>query len=155
LGPPGRDAWNIPFPSVVPYAVLSRVQRPALRTKEVCMLFAVATVLLSLVQAGPLNVQGTWDGTVTSQKEDGSTKEEAALLILEQKDGTITGSVGGNENDQMPLTSGAIEGKKVTLTAKAEDGREFRVELTLDNDQLTGTVASGERRAQVAAHRRK
>jgi len=32
---------------------------------------------------------------------------------------------------------------------------EFHVELTLDTDQLTGTVTSGKRSAQVVARRRK
>ncbi len=119
------------------------------------MVFVVASLVLSLVQGGPASVQGTWDGTITSQTQKGSPNEDTALLVLTQKDSTITGTIGGNENDQMPITSGTLEGRKVTLTAKADDGREFHVELTLDTDQLTGTVTSGNRSAQVVARRRK
>jgi hypothetical protein len=119
------------------------------------MIFAVATLLLALVQAGPANVKGTWDGTITAQNQDGTTSEDPALLILDQKDTTVTGTVGGNENDQMAVTNGIVEGNKLTFTAKSDEGREYRVELTLEDDQLKGTVVSGERRAQVQARRRK
>ena len=35
------------------------------------------------------------------------------------------------------------------------NGREFRLELTLQNGELTGTVTRGEQRAEVRTKRRK
>jgi hypothetical protein len=119
------------------------------------MSFAVATLLLALLQATPATVTGKWDGTVTAQREDGSTSQDSTLLILQQKDTTVTGTVGSNESDQMPVTSGTVEANKIVLLAKSESGREYRVELTMENDELKGTVTSGERRATVQARRRK
>jgi hypothetical protein len=122
------------------------------------MILAVAGLLLTLVQAAPAqtaSVTGTWDGTLTGQKEDGSPSTDTALLILVQKDKTITGTVGGNLEDQFPITSGTIDGNKITLVAKKDDGREFNVELTIQNDELTGTVASGPRNGKLQAHRHK
>lgn len=119
------------------------------------MILIVASLLLTLVQAAPAGVTGKWDGKVTALRDDGSTSEDTTLLILEQKDTTVTGTVGGDENDQFPLSSGTIEGNKVTFVAKRQDGREFRAELTLENDELKGTVMSGERRANVLARRRR
>jgi hypothetical protein len=124
--------------------------------KETQMIFAVASLLLTLVQAGPAaNVKGTWEGTLTGLNDDGSQKEDTALLILDQKEATVTGTVGGSQEDQFPITSGTVEGNKVTLVAKKESGREFRVELTLEDDQLKGTVASGERTGKLQVRRRK
>ena len=112
--------------------------------------------MFTLTVAPPVDVTGKWEGTVTSQRDDGTSNDNSALLILTQKDGAVTGTVGGNENDQHPITSGTIEGNKVTLLAKhAENGREFRIELTVENDEMKGTVASGERRGQVVVKRRK
>jgi hypothetical protein len=123
--------------------------------KEAQMIFVVASLLLTLVQAGPANVKGTWEGTLTGVGDDGSPKDEPALLILDQKEVTVTGTVGGSQDDQFPITSGTVEGNKLTLVAKKEDGREFRVELTLENDQLKGTVASGQRTMKLQVRKRK
>jgi hypothetical protein len=119
------------------------------------MVLVVASLLLTLIQPAAAGVTGKWDGTVTAQREDGSTSEDTTLFILEQKDTTVTGTVGGNESDQFPLSSGTIEGNKLTFVAKRQDGREFKAELTLEKDELKGTVLSGERRATVHARRRK
>ena len=119
------------------------------------MIFAVASLLLTLVQATPANVKGTWEGTLVGLSDDGRPKEETALLILDQKEVTVTGTVGGNQEDQFPITSGTVEGNKITLVAKKESGREFRVELTLEDGQLKGTVAAGERTGKLQVRRRK
>jgi hypothetical protein len=122
------------------------------------MLMAMAGSLLALAltAAVPADVKGKWDGKVTSQRDDGSTSEDAALLILDQKDTTVTGSVGGSETDQHPITSGTLEGNRLKLTAKnTGNGREYSIELTLEGDELKGTVTSGARKGQVHAKRRK
>jgi hypothetical protein len=118
------------------------------------MLFAMAGLMLTLI-AAPANVTGKWDGTLTGQREDGSKNEDTALMILEQKDSTITGTVGGSESDQHPITSGKIEGNKVTLVARSAGGREFLIELTIDNDEMKGTIVAGERRSELQLRRRK
>jgi hypothetical protein len=119
------------------------------------MLFAVGGLLLALIAGSAADVKGKWDGTVTGEKPDGTKSEDTALLILDQNDTTITGSVGGGESDQHPITSGTIEGNKVTLVAKREGGREFRIELTVDGDQMNGTLTAGERRGQLVVKKRK
>lgn len=120
------------------------------------MVIAMASLLLALVATTPADVKGKWDGTVTSQRDDGTADEDSALLILDQEDTTITGTVGSDEADQHPITSGTIEGNKITLVAKnTNNGREYRIELTLEQDEMKGTVTSGDRRGQVRATRRK
>jgi predicted dehydrogenase len=118
------------------------------------MVFAMAGLVLTLVTA-PADVTGKWDGTLTGIRDDGSKNEDTALMILEQKDGTISGTVGGKESDQHPITSGKIEGNKITLDAKTESGREFHIELTLENDEMKGTIVTGERRGELRLRRRK
>ncbi len=120
------------------------------------MILAMTSLLLALTTAAPVDVAGKWDGTITAQREDGSTNEDTALLILDQKDTTITGTVGGDEGDQHPITSGTIDGNNVTIVAKhKENGREYRLELTIEKDEMKGTLSSGARRAQIALKRRK
>lgn len=119
------------------------------------MVIAMAGLLLVALAAAPADVTGKWEGTIVSERSDGSTNEDPALLVLTQKGPTISGSVGGSETDQHPITSGSIEGNKISLVANAANGREYRIELTVVGDELEGTVASGERRAEVRAKRRK
>ena len=113
-------------------------------------------LMLAAVTAAPADVKGKWDGTVTAQRDDGSASEDTVLLILDQKDATVTGTIGGSESDQHPITSGTIEGSKVTILAKhTTNEREFRLELTLSDEELKGTVFSGTRKAQIVAKKRK
>ena len=120
------------------------------------MLLAMATILLSALTAAPADVTGKWEGRLTATRSDGSAHEDTVLLILNQKEGTITGSIGGGEDDQHAITTGTIEGDKVVIVARhPTNGREYRLELTLQNEELNGTVTRGDQRAEVRAKRRK
>lgn len=120
------------------------------------MLFAVAGLSLALIMGSAADVKGKWDGKITGQRPDGSAAEDTALLILDQKDKVVTGTVGGNESDQHPITSGTLEGDKLSLVAKnAQNGREYRIELTVGTDEMTGTLSTGERTAKLVVKKRK
>src|SRR4029453_2341899 len=64
------------------------------------MMLAITTILLSALTAAPADVTGKGEGRLTATRSDGSPHEDTVLLILKQKDGTITGTIGGSENDQ-------------------------------------------------------
>ena len=117
------------------------------------MILAAMMLFVGLVAAP--DVTGKWDGKLTFER-DGTSRQEAALLILAQKGTTITGTVGEDESDRHPITSGTIDGDKVVLVAKnASNGREYHIELTLTADELKGTVSSGDNKVQLEARRRK
>lgn len=120
------------------------------------MVLAMAGLLLAIAAAAPVDVKGKWEGTIAGQRSDGTIAEDTALLILEQKDTTITGTVGGSETDQHPIVSGAIDGNKLKLVAeRRSDGRQLTLELTADGNEMKGTISVGERRGQIAVKRRK
>lgn len=119
------------------------------------MTLVLATVLMATIAAAPVDVNGKWEGKLTVQREDGTTHEDTALVILDQKDTTVTGTVGGHENDRHPITSGSIDGNKVTLLATTGNGREMKIELTVENDEMKGTISSGDRKAQLQLKKRK
>ena len=120
------------------------------------MFFTVVSLALALATGSAADIKGKWDGKIVGERPDGTKSEDTALLILDQKDSTITGTVGGSETDQHPITSGTIEGSKVTIVAQhVKNGREYRVELTLDGDTMKGTLTSGERRGELMVKRRK
>jgi hypothetical protein len=67
----------------------------------------------------------------------------------------VTGSIGGSETDQIPIATGTIDGNRLTLTATSANGREFRLELSVENDDMKGIVTAGGRRGQMVARKRK
>ena len=120
------------------------------------MFLTVMGLSLALVTGSAADITGKWEGKITGERPDGTKSEDTALLILIQKDSTITGTVGGSETDQHPITSGTIAGNKVTILAKnAKNDREYRVELTVDGDAMKGTLTSGERRGELVVKKRK
>jgi hypothetical protein len=121
------------------------------------MLVALAALIVALVSSPvAADITGKWDGTIKATAPDGTPREDSALLILTQKDKAITGTVGGNEGDQHPIVSGAIEGNKVTILAKnANNDREYKLELTVEGDEMKGKLSSGERSAELVAKKRK
>lgn len=114
------------------------------------MVFAIASILLTLTapahQATTVDATGRWEGTLAGQRPDGGTDEGPALIILTQKETVLTGTVGADDSDRHPITKGTIEGNKLTLFATSGDGnREFKIELTIEKDEMKGTISAGER----------
>jgi hypothetical protein len=119
------------------------------------MFVAVLTLVLGLA-AAPADVKGKWDGKISGERPDGTTFEDSVLLVLDQKETAVTGTVGEHESDQHPITTGKIDGNKLTLLAThANNGREYRLELTIEGDELKGKVFSGDREVQLQARKRK
>jgi hypothetical protein len=120
------------------------------------MVITTVTLLLALAAAPQSSVSGKWDGTISGQRPDGTTSSDAALLILEQKDKSITGTVGRDEADRHPIVKGTLEGNKLTLTARnSNSDREYQLELTVENDELKGTIVMGDRTGQIVAKKRR
>ena len=120
------------------------------------MVLTAAVLAMALAVAAPADVTGRWQGTITAQREDGTSREDSALLILEQKGNEVTGTVGGNDADRHPITKGVIDGSKVTIQAKTVNGdRELLLELTLDGDAMKGTITTGQRKGQIVVKRGK
>ena len=118
-------------------------------------LMMAGVVLLATLSAAPADITGKWAGTISGTAEDGSPREDGAVLILTQKDKTVTGSVGGSETDQHQITAGTIADNKVTITAVTPNGREVKLDLTVEGEEMKGTLMLGERTAKVAVKRTK
>ncbi len=119
-------------------------------------MIAFGALLLMLMSGQAADVKGKWNGTLSGQRPDGTSFEDPALLVLDQKDATVTGTVGNDEADQHPITSGKIEGNKVVLLAThTRNGRRYRLELTVEADVMKGTVTSGDIQMQLVVKRRK
>lgn len=119
------------------------------------MIVAVLSLVVGLA-AAPADVTGKWDGKINGVRQDGTAHEDTVLLVLEQKETTVTGTIGGSDTDQHPITSGKVDGNKVTLVAKhKENGREYRLELTVDGDALTGMAYTSNSEVKLQARRRK
>jgi hypothetical protein len=112
-----------------------------------------ALVLMASIPNAAADVTGKWAGTISGIPSDSGPRTEPALLILTQQDKTVAGSVGGNENDQHKITSGTIADSKVMIHAVTPNGREIRLELTVDGEEMKGPVFFGEQTAQLSVKR--
>jgi hypothetical protein len=99
-------------------------------------------LLLGAWTVSAADLSGKWTGTI-DVKENGESKTVPVLLILKQDGTKLTGSGGGNEDDQHALTKGSVDGDKVTLEAKTDEDT-FFLELKVDGDQMTGDVRKGD-----------
>ena len=121
------------------------------------MLLAVAGLTMTLLTGTVADVTGRWEGKISGTRPDGSAHEDTALLILTQKGSTVTGTVGGNDNDQHPIVSATVEGTTLKIAAKhATNGREYEIVLTLSgDDEMKGKIIAGGREAGIAVTRQK
>lgn len=120
------------------------------------MTVGLMTLLLALSAAPQVNVTGKWEGAITTRTDDGSTRSSPALLILEQKDNAVTGTVGEHETDRHPIVSASVDGDKLKIHAKnANNSREYHLELTVTGDEMKGSITSGSRSAQFSAKKKK
>ena len=120
------------------------------------MLFALTALIVSLVAGPAADVTGKWDGTLKAQRPDGTPMEDTVLLILAQKDNALSGSVGEADHDQHPIVSGTVDGNKVTILVKnVNNGREYKLDLVVDGDEMKGQISYGERTGTLAVKKRK
>lgn len=89
------------------------------------------------------DVSGKWSGSFDITGPDGETKSDTAFLNLKQEGAKISGTAGPNEEHQMDIKTGKIEGDKIALEVVLEDGNLLTFELALAEEHIKGT-AKGE-----------
>jgi hypothetical protein len=100
-----------------------------------CFLLSVVSLLA--------DVTGKWSGSFDITGPDGEIKSETAFLNLKQDGNKITGTAGPNEDHQMEIKTGKIEGAKIALEVLLEDGNVLTFDLALVEDHIKGN-AKGE-----------
>jgi hypothetical protein len=85
------------------------------------------------------DITGKWSGSLTMTNAQGETNEGAAFVIFKQNGAEITGSAGGDENQQFPITKGKIEGNRITFEVQS-DGPLYKVDVMLAGEHIKGEV---------------
>jgi hypothetical protein len=98
----------------------------------------VCTLILALlaIAAPAADVSGKWSGTFTPEGQDAGN----AYLVLKQSGTTLSGSAGPDENQQWPISSGKVEGNKLSGQVTSPDGAIYKLTLTLDGEHIKGNV---------------
>ena len=94
--------------------------------------------LLLMLAAGTVfaaDVTGKWRGTLTPENRDPGP----ALVILEQKGETLTGTGGPDENERHDIRNGKVSGDKITFEIAAGEAV-MTFELTQAGDELSGEI---------------
>lgn len=102
------------------------------------LLLTVAS--LSAFQAKPVDLTGTWTGTLTRDGREPGT----AHIILTQKGTNLTGSVGPNAQSRQDITKGTVAVVKTVTSATFEsamtNGQLWKFDLKLTEGRLKGPV---------------
>ena len=101
-------------------------------------LVLLSMLLLPFVAAfRAVDVTGSWRVTISTS--DGAITGKASLKQTGDK---VTGWVGPDENDPIPVT-GILKGDKLTINTSPQPGRTAafdRCDLTVNGDKMTGTI---------------
>ena len=88
--------------------------------------------------AADVNVTGKWSGSfIDVSRPGGDSGGSSALLDLKQDGRDITGTVGPNEENRLPIQKGKIEGDKITLEVM-QHGSVMKFDLVVDGDHIKG-----------------
>lgn len=108
------------------------------------LLCVLVLAVFALTAAADTDITGKWSGSFTLTGPNGEAKDDTAYLVLKQNGSEITGTVGPNENDQVPIGKGKIDGDKITLEANHEE-HIIKIALVVAADRMTGEATmSGE-----------
>lgn len=87
---------------------------------------------------------GTWEGTFTIQRPDGTEgNSQPVVFDLTQKGKALTGTAGPPEQ-QWKIEEGAVAGGKATFQVQQPNGPLFKFTLSIVKNRLQGEMA-GER----------
>ena len=85
------------------------------------------------------DISGTWSGPAVMKHGD-ETRDDSAYLVLKQAGNTISGTVGPNQEKQLPITKGTIEGNAIYIEAVVEGENKLVLRLKLDEGKLIGEL---------------
>src|SRR5262250_74240 len=102
-------------------------------TRILCCLLMTAAGLFA-------DVSGKWSGSFDVTGPDGQVKSDTAFLSLKQDGNALTGTAGPNEDHQMAIRAGKVDGDKITFEVAFEEGGVLKFELALEEDHIKGNV---------------
>jgi hypothetical protein len=97
------------------------------------------TLFLLALTVGALlgsDLTGSWMGTLNSEQGD----VVPGYLILTANGATVTGTAGPDENRQVEIHNGTIEGDQVKFEVRGQGGGLMAFTLTLAGDTLNGAI---------------
>ena len=106
--------------------------------------FAVA--LATAILLAPLNLTGTWNGTIAQKNDDGTYGEDSsAWLQLQQDGGKITGSVGPSSTNSHAIENVFLTGDALSFSTRLTDPESkeemtWKFDMKLKDKIMEGTV---------------
>jgi hypothetical protein len=121
---------------------------PGSRNPGMKILWVIALSAVSLFA----DVTGKWSGSFDITV-DGEAKADTAVLNLKQAGDKITGTAGPNEEKQMTIRAGSIEGNTITLEVEPDEDDHPVIHLTLvvDGDHMTGSAKADSQEHKMTA----
>ena len=106
--------------------------------KVQALLLGASLLLSSAALAADLT--GTWQLTITGTDSRGAARSDSGIATLKQSGNQVTGTLGPDEQRQMPIAEGTIKDNKVLMKVVQGPDRTMTFELTINGEKLIGTV---------------
>jgi hypothetical protein len=111
------------------------------------ILLVALAAALSLAGA---DLTGTWTGTLTVTKDDGSQSDGPAHLVLKQEGTKVTGTAGPDESEQHPIENGKSENGSLSFELRTGE-TVMKFALKQEENEIKGDVSrEREGRTQTA-----
>jgi len=104
-------------------------------------IFPLSLLVTVMLMAQTPSVAGKWAGLIEID-DGGSTIETSVELVLEQKDGRLSGKIGRTEDvERVEIRNAKIEGDKVTFDASSvEVMASMKFFLTVQGERMQGEM---------------
>lgn len=110
--------------------------------------FVLAAFTSSVAAQGAAGFTGTWEGTFTIQRPDGTEgNSQPVVFNLTQKGKALTGTAGPADR-QWKVEKGAVDDGKATFEVQQPEGPLFKFTLSVVKGRLQGDMV-GERDGEV------
>ena len=90
---------------------------------------------------------GTWEGTFTRVRQDGTENKQDVVFKLTQKGAELTGTA-GPVKEPWPIAKGVVKAGTATFEVQQPDGPLFKFALTIVKERLQGDM-TGEVNGEV------
>jgi hypothetical protein len=110
----------------------------------IAFVLVLAAIAPAVAAQTPASFTGTWEGTFTMQRPDGTEGNPSSVVFnLTQKGKELTGTAGPAER-QWKVEKGAVAAGKATFEVQQPDGPLFKFTLSVVKGRLQGDM-TGER----------
>jgi hypothetical protein len=101
-------------------------------------LLLLTCFLLTAASHAPIDVTGTWTGTMSQKSDDGQAMRAAIVFHLNQEGDQVTGTAGPPDESPGQIREVKLEGNRLRFTVGGGAGPRWKFDLKVSGDSMWG-----------------